>query len=55
MMKLMLSKVSLTVALCLLSLTAVAQSAIHGKVVDQAGEPVIGASILIDGALLQVR
>ena len=49
-MKLKLRKVSLTVAMCLLSIAAFAQTAIRGQVVDQAGEPIIGASVLIEGA-----
>ena len=45
-----LRKVSLTIVMCLLSAAAFAQNAIRGSVVDPQGEPVIGASVLIEGA-----
>ena len=45
-----LRKVSLTIVMCLLSAAAFAQTAIRGSVVDSQGEPVIGASVLIEGA-----
>ena len=49
-MMLKLRKVSLTIVMCLLSAAAFAQTAIRGSVVDSQGEPVIGASVLIEGA-----
>lgn len=45
-----LRKVSLAIVMCLLSAAAFAQNAIRGTVVDPQGEPVIGASVLIEGA-----
>ena len=46
-----LLKVSLTLILSLLfHAAALAQTAVHGMVVDQGGEPVIGASVLVENA-----
>ncbi len=46
-----LLKVSLTLILPLLfHAAALAQTAVHGMVVDQGGEPVIGASVLVENA-----
>ena len=49
-MKLKLRRVSLTLMMILLATIASAQSELRGVVVDQEGEPVIGASVLVVGA-----
>ena len=49
-MKQKLRKVSLALLMCLLSITSYAQTALRGTVIDQQGEPVIGASVIVEGA-----
>ena len=49
-MKLKLRRVSLTLMMSLLAMIASAQTTLRGVGVDQEGEPVIGASVLIEGA-----
>lgn len=49
-MKQKLRKVSLALLMCLFSITSYAQTALRGTVIDQQGEPVIGASVIVEGA-----
>ena len=49
-LKSLLKPLAILSILCLFSLGAIAQGTVKGTVIDEAGEPVIGASVQVQGA-----